>query len=67
MKLLAIVLIVFGIIGLLYGGLSWTRSETVLDAGPIEVTADKRERLPIPPIAGALCLIGGVVLLLRRP
>ena len=66
MKAIGIVLIVLGIVGLLYGGLSWTREDTVLDAGPIEITADKRETLPIPPIAGGLCLVAGVVLLMKR-
>lgn len=66
MKAIGIVLIVLGLAGLLYGGLSWTREDTVLDAGPIEITADKRETLPIPPIAGGLCLVAGVVLLMKR-
>lgn len=66
MKPLAVLLIALGIVGLAYGGVSWTRRDTVIDAGPIEVTADKRETLPIPPIAGALCLVAGVVLLLKK-
>jgi uncharacterized membrane protein YidH (DUF202 family) len=66
MRAIAIVLIVIGIVGLAYGGLSWTRRDTIVDAGPIEITADKRESLPIPPIAGAIFLVVGVVLLLKR-
>lgn len=65
MKALALVLIVLGILGLAYGGLSWTRRDTIVDAGPIELTADKTESLPIPPIAGGLLLVAGVVLLLK--
>ena len=64
--IIAIVLIVLGVLGLAYGGLSWTRRDTVVDAGPIEITADKRESLPIPPIAGAALLVAGVVLLMKR-
>lgn len=67
MRLVAIVLIVLGIVGLAYGGISWTRRETVLDAGPIELSTEKRETLPLPPIAGGLCLVAGVVLLVMRP
>ena len=66
MKLLGIVLVVLGLLALLYGGISWTRKDTVLDAGPIQVTADKKESLPISPIAGGLMLAAGVVLLLKR-
>lgn len=65
MKALAIVLIVLGIVGLAYGGFSWTRRDTVVDAGPIELTADKTESLPIPPIAGGLLLVAGIALLLK--
>lgn len=66
MRAIAIVLIVLGVLGLGYGGLSWTRRDTVVDAGPIEITADKRESLPIPPIAGGALLVVGLVLLLKR-
>lgn len=66
MRAIAIVLIVLGLIGLLWGGLSWTRQDTVLDAGPIEITADKRETLPIPPLAGAVCLVVGAAMLMKR-
>ena len=65
MKAIAILLIVLGILGLAYGGLSWTRRDTIVDAGPIELTADKTERVPIPPLAGGLLLVAGVVLLAK--
>jgi hypothetical protein len=66
MRAIAIVLIVLGVLGLAYGGLSWTRRDTVVDAGPIEITADKKETLPIPPLAGAALLVAGVALLMTR-
>jgi hypothetical protein len=66
MKPLGILLVVIGLIGIIYGGLSWTRKDTIVDAGPIEISADRREGLPIPPLAGAACLIAGVVLLMKR-
>jgi hypothetical protein len=65
MKALGIALVVLGVLGLVSGGLSWTRNKTVIDAGPIEVTARERETLPIPPIAGGLLLVAGVALLLK--
>jgi uncharacterized membrane protein YidH (DUF202 family) len=66
MKALAIVLIALGIVGLIYGGVSWTRREKVVDLGPVEITSEKRESLPVPPIVGAICLIGGLSLLLTQ-
>ena len=62
-QIAAILLIVVGVIALLLGGISWTREETVLDIGPIEATAERRETVPIPPIVGGLLLAGGVALL----
>lgn len=67
MRLVAIVLIVLGVVGLAYGGISWTRQETVLDAGPIELSTEKRETLPVPPIVGGVCLVAGIALLVMRP
>jgi uncharacterized membrane protein YidH (DUF202 family) len=66
MRAIAIVLIVLGVLGLAYGGVTWTRRDTVVDAGPIEITRDQRESLPIPPIAGGALLVVGVVLLMKR-
>ena len=66
MKLLGGILAVLGLIALIYGGVSWTHKDKVLDAGPIEITADKKEHVPISPIAGGVMLVAGIVLLLRR-
>ncbi len=66
MKILGGILVVFGLVALLYGGISWTRRDKVIDAGPIQVTTEKKESLPVSPIAGGLMLVAGVVLLLKR-
>lgn len=66
MKALGIVLVVLGILGLVYGGISWTQRETIVDAGPIKITADERESIPVPPIAGGLLLVVGAVLLMKK-
>jgi drug/metabolite transporter (DMT)-like permease len=66
-QVLGILLIVAGLISLIWGGVSWTREETVLDLGPIEATRRERETIPVPPIVGGLLLVGGVLLLVWRP
>ena len=63
-KIVGILLIVLGIVALAYGGISYTRREKVIDIGPIEATAERRETVPLPPILGGLALAGGVVLLI---
>ena len=65
-QIAGILLIVAGLVSLVLGGISWTREETVLDIGPLQATAEKRETVPIPPILGGLLLAGGVALLLIR-
>lgn len=61
--IIAVALIVLGIAGLTYGRLSFTHTKKVVDLGPVEVTKQERNTLPIPPIAGGLCLVAGVALL----
>ena len=63
MKALGVVLIVLGIIGLAYGGFTWTSREKVVDLGPLQVSQDKTKSLPLPPIAGGILLVAGVILL----
>ena len=49
---------------LLTGGFTYSKSEQVLDVGPLEATVEKKERVPLPPILGGLIMAGGVALLL---
>jgi hypothetical protein len=66
MKAVGVVLVVVGLLSLLYGGISSIRKDTVVDAGPIEISRNQREYLPFPPVIGWITLVGGVVLLARR-
>jgi drug/metabolite transporter (DMT)-like permease len=61
--IVGVLLIILGIVGLAMGGFSFTHKEKVLDLGPIEASADKKESVPVPPLLGALAIVGGVVLL----
>jgi uncharacterized membrane protein len=62
MAWLGILLIVVGGLALAYQGFTYTHQEKVLDVGPIHATADKHDRVSIPPIVGALMLVGGIAL-----
>ena len=61
--LIGAVLIVVGLIGLIWGGISYTREEKILDLGPIEATAQRNKTIPIGPVVGGIALVGGIVLL----
>lgn len=62
-RIAGVALVVIGIVALVWGGVFWTNTKTVIDAGPLQVTADEREGLALPPVLGAIALVGGIVLL----
>ncbi|CAN5824275.1 hypothetical protein BH24ACI5_BH24ACI5_25490 [soil metagenome] len=62
-RIAGIILIVIGLIGLIWGGISWTDTKTVVDLGPIQATAQERETIPITPIVGGIALVAGIILL----
>ena len=62
MKIIGILLIVFGVFALAVGGINYTTREKVLDIGPITATAEKHKSIPLSPIAGIAALAGGIAL-----
>jgi uncharacterized membrane protein YidH (DUF202 family) len=64
-KLAAIVLIAGGVLGLVYGGFSYTKETHEAKLGPIELSVKDRQTINIPVWAGVgAIVIGGVLLLL---
>ena len=57
------VLVVIGLVSLLMGGFRWSEQKTVVDIGPLKATTEEHKTLPIPPVVGALALVGGIVVL----
>jgi uncharacterized membrane protein YidH (DUF202 family) len=62
-SVIGILLVVVGLLSLTLGAITYTRREEVLDVGPVEVTREKHERIPLPPVLGIISVIGGVALL----
>jgi len=62
MKLIGILLIVFGVFALAVGGINYTTREKVLDIGPVTATTEKHKTIPLSPIVGVAALAGGIVL-----
>ena len=62
--IVGIILIIIGVIALTLGGISYTKREKVIDAGPLQVSADKEKTIPLPPVLGGICLVGGIVLVI---
>jgi hypothetical protein len=60
---MGVILIVLGLCGLAWGGFAYTTREKVVDIGPIHATREQTHDIPVPPVAGVLALVGGIVLL----
>jgi drug/metabolite transporter (DMT)-like permease len=60
---LGALLILAGVIALSLGGFSFTTRDKVAEVGPVEVTAQQRRSVPLPPLLGGLAIVGGVVLI----
>lgn len=66
MKFLGITLIIAGAAMFLITGITYTTEETLIDAGPLNVSTDKDHSLNWPPYAGGIAVIAGFVLLSIR-
>lgn len=62
----AIILIAAGIAAIVYQGFTYTTREKVVDLGPVHVQADRTRSVPLPPLVGAIAIMGGVLLLAVR-
>jgi hypothetical protein len=60
---IGIVLVVLGVLSLAYQGINYNHQESVVDVGPLHLTTETHDRIPLPPILGGLALAGGVVVL----
>lgn len=63
MRLLGIILIVVGIVGLVWGGITYTKRKDTVSVGPISATVKQKETFPISPVAGGVALVIGIGLL----
>lgn len=63
LKLVAIVLVIAGILGLAYGGFSYTKDTTVVKLGPIEISAKEKQTVNVPMWAGMGAIVAGALLL----
>ena len=64
MTIIGIILIVLGVVGLIYGGITYTSSKNVVDMGSMHVKVDQKKQIPLSPIAGAVAVAAGVILII---
>ena len=63
MRVVAILLIVLGVLVLGYQGFTYVTHEKVVDAGPVQVTAEREKTVWIPPVVGLAAVVAGAVML----
>ena len=67
MRMVALVLIIAGVLGLAYGGFTYTKENHQAKIGPVELNVKEKQTVNIPIWAGVgAIVIGGVLLLGRR-
>jgi len=66
-KIMAIVLILAGILGVMYGKFSYTKETHDAKLGPIELSVKEKETVNIPAWAGVAAIVAGAGLLIVRP
>ena len=63
MRIAGIILIVLGIIGLAYQGITYTRKRETVSVGPLSATVTQKETIPLSPVVSVVALVAGVGLL----
>jgi hypothetical protein len=63
-KIMGIVLIAAGILGLLYGNLAYTKETHDIKLGPLEMSVAEKQTVNVPVWAGVGAIVGGGLLLL---
>jgi len=58
-----LLLIALGVLGLVYGGITYTRNRKAVDLGPLQVNVEEKESIPIPPVVGGLAIVAGLAVL----
>lgn len=62
--IIGIVLIVLGVAGIVFQGVTYTTCEKIAEVGDIKVTAEKQKTVPLPLIMGGLALVGGIAIVI---
>jgi multidrug transporter EmrE-like cation transporter len=62
-KVIGMLLIAAGVIGLLYGSFSYTKDTTAVKLGPLELSVKEKETVNIPVWAGVGAIVAGALLL----
>jgi len=57
------ILVILGVVMLIWTGFTYTKKEKIVDAGPIQISADKEKSVNWPPYIGGILLVGGIIVI----
>jgi TRAP-type C4-dicarboxylate transport system permease small subunit len=66
MRMIAMVLLVAGVLGLVYGGFSYTRQTHDARLGRLEISVSEKQRVNVPVWAGVVMVVAGAGLAMTR-
>jgi hypothetical protein len=66
LKIVALALIAAGILGLIYGGFTYTKNTHEAKIGPFEMAVKEKETVNVPMWAGVGAIVVGAALLLSK-
>ena len=61
-RLIGVILIAIGAVMLIWTSFTYTKKEKIVDAGPLQISADKEKTVNWPPYLGGILLVGGIVI-----
>jgi hypothetical protein len=70
MKAIGAVLILLGFIGLVMGGFSYNKTETVAQIGDLKMKATEKKQIPVPPLVSGMAILVGAAIVFagsRKP
>jgi hypothetical protein len=65
--LIGVILIVLGVAGFAFGGISFTHQKKDVDLGPLQVSHNEKSTMPISPVLSTLSLVAGIGLVAVGP
>jgi hypothetical protein len=65
-KLLGLILVIGGALALAFGGFTYTKDQSALKVGPVEVEVEQKKTVNIPLWAGAGAVVAGCLLLVFK-
>lgn len=63
MRIVGLVLVVLGVLGLIYEGFTYTKRRDTVQVGPVGITAEQKETVSVPPVVSVVAIVAGLGLL----